>query len=109
MSAQYLLSILRDAGIAAGALVAIVAAFKLIPGIDKPIRYLFRVLIGDPLSAWAHSVVMPIVTEALEPVSRRLDSIDGAVKQPAAGVADVEPGRGGGSPAGHEDRGAADG
>lgn len=74
-----LVSTLTDLGIAAGAIVAIVAAFRLIPGVDRPIRYLFRVLIGDPLSTWAHSIVMPIVTEALEPFGRRLDSIDGAV------------------------------
>ena len=73
-----IVSVLRDLGIAAGALVAIAAAFKL-PGINRPIRYIWRVLVEKPLSSWAHSIGRPIVEDALEPVYRRLDSIDGAV------------------------------
>lgn len=84
------LAFLRDLGVAAAALVAIAAAAKL-PGLRRPVRYAFRVLVGDPATAVMRAWLIPmirndivpiierVVVDLLAPVHRRLDSIDGAV------------------------------
>lgn len=73
-----IVSVLRDLGIAAGALVAIVAHGKL-PVISRPGKYVWRRLVAEPVEAWVQTFGRSLVAEALEPVYRRLDSIDGAV------------------------------
>jgi len=53
---------LRDAGLAATALIAITAFITLF-GRSKPVRYTFRKLVGDPVSAWLKSTIKGEMTD----------------------------------------------
>ena len=71
-------------GKVAGVVIALVAVSK-VPGISKPVRYLWRVLIADPFATWLRVEVNPILDAKLHPVIDRLDRIDGAVNHRSEG------------------------
>lgn len=79
---------MRDAliGVATllGAVVTICVALGTLSRL-RPIRWLWRTLVGNPLARWFRAEVREVVIEELAPVKRQLDAVDHAVNRVSPG------------------------
>lgn len=72
--------LLVTVGGAAAALVAIVAAFRL-PVVSRPLLWLWRTLVANPVTTWLRGELTAIITLLLAPLDARVARIEGQVQR----------------------------